>query len=124
MKFPEIFDVKLHLKEGGIKLRKWAGEYGFPEPARERLSILCGLAVKKSIDGMFTGVFDYEEVVNGLSVWVETYGLSEKAIDELAGVCDSIFQFTGMLGIPAEMADGAGFKFILKKVKDKIFKKQ
>jgi len=124
MKFPEVLGLKVHFKEGGRKLKDWAEKWGFPEPARERLSVLCGLAVKKTIDGMFTGVFDYEEVINGLSAWTITYGLSEEAIEELAGICDFIFEFTGLAGIPAEMVDGKVFKFIFNKLKDLIFKKK
>jgi hypothetical protein len=122
IKFPELIGVKFHFEEGATKIIEWAEKYALPESARERLASLCGLALKKTIDGLFTGEFNYDEVKEGLKVWVADNGLSEEAIDELAGICDFIFEFTGLAGIPAEIADGKLFKFIFNKVKDLLFK--
>jgi len=122
IKLPELIGIKFHFEEGAAKIIEWAEKYALPESARERLASLCGLAVKKTIDGLFTRQFNYDEIKEGLKVWVSDNGLSEEAINELAGICDFMFEFTGLAGIPAEIMDGKVFKFIFNKLKEVIFK--
>ena len=100
--------AKINLEALG-ELTAWTQKHLLDGDKMQKLGqVLQGIIEKKS------------EAQAEAVVWLKMSSISDEAIDELATVCDHLFDLGGIAGVIAEKFDRAVFKAALMKAKETL----